>query len=55
MLFYNSANRDEEAFVARYHFDLGRNPNARRDFGAPGPRFCLRAHLARRTVTVMWL
>ena len=54
LLFYNSANRDEEVFVDPYRFDVGRNPNEHYGFGAPGPHFCLGAHLARREITVMW-
>ncbi|MGD0055539.1 MAG: cytochrome P450 [Acidimicrobiales bacterium] len=54
LLFYNSANRDEEAFEEPYRFDVGRTPNEHYGFGAPGPHFCLGAHLARREITVMW-
>jgi cytochrome P450 len=54
ILFYNSANRDEEVFEDPYRFDLGRHPNPHVGFGAPGPHFCLGAHLARREITVMY-
>ena len=54
LLFYNSANRDEEVFDDPYRFDVGRTPNEHYGFGAPGPHFCLGAHLARREITVMW-
>jgi cytochrome P450 len=54
VLFYNSANRDEDAFVDPYVFDVGRTPNDHYGFGAPGPHFCLGAHLAKREITVMW-
>ncbi|HUY63957.1 MAG TPA: cytochrome P450 [Acidimicrobiales bacterium] len=54
ILFYNSANRDEEAFDDPYRFDLRRQPNPHVGFGAPGPHFCLGAHLARREITVMF-
>ncbi len=54
LLFYNSANRDEEAFVNPDVFDVTREPNDHFGFGAPGPHFCLGAHLARREITVMW-
>ena len=54
LLYYNSANRDEDAFVDPYRFDVGRTPNDHYGFGAPGPHFCLGAHLARREITVMW-
>jgi cytochrome P450 len=54
VLFYNSANRDEEVFENPYVFDIARTPNDHYGFGAPGPHFCLGAHLARREITVMW-
>jgi cytochrome P450 len=54
LLFYNSANRDEEAFEDPFVFDVGRTPNDHYGFGAPGPHFCLGAHLARREITVIW-
>ncbi len=54
LLFYNSANRDEDAFDDPYRFDLGRTPNDHFGFGAPGPHFCLGAHLARREIAVVW-
>lgn len=53
LLFYNSANRDEDVFSNPYEFDIGRSPNDHYGFGAPGPHFCLGAHLARREITVM--
>lgn len=54
VMFYNSANRDEDVFVDPLLFDVGRTPNDHFGFGAPGPHFCLGAHLARREITVMW-
>lgn len=54
LLFYNSANRDDEAFDHPEIFDVTRSPNDHFGFGAPGPHFCLGAHLARREITVMW-
>ena len=54
VLYYCSANRDEEAFVEPGVFDVGRTPNDHFGFGAPGPHFCLGAHLARREISVMW-
>lgn len=52
LLFYNSANRDEDAFDRPELFDVGREANPHYGFGAPGPHFCLGAHLARREITV---
>jgi cytochrome P450 len=54
VLWYWSANRDEEAFVAPERFDVGRAPNEHVGFGGPGPHFCLGAHLARREITVLF-
>jgi cytochrome P450 len=54
VMWYNSANRDEDVFDEPYRFDLTRNPNPHIAFGGPGPHFCLGAHLARREVTVMF-
>jgi cytochrome P450 len=54
ILFYNSANRDEEVFEDPYRFDVLRQPNPHVGFGAAGPHFCLGAHLARREITVMF-
>lgn len=52
VLWYYSANRDEAVFTDPMRFDLGRRPNDHIGFGAPGPHFCLGAHLARREITV---
>ena len=54
LLFYNSANRDEAAFANPDVFDVARRPNDHFGFGAPGPHFCLGAHLARREISVMF-
>ena len=53
VMYYVSANRDENVFPDPYTFDITRSPNPHVGFGAPGPHFCLGAHLARREVTVM--
>ena len=52
LLFYNSANRDEDVFADPFSFDLARDPNLHYGFGAPGPHFCLGAHLARREIEI---
>jgi len=54
ILFYASANRDEDVFEGPQRFDVLRHPNPHVGFGAPGPHFCLGAHLARREITVMY-
>ncbi len=54
LLFYNSANRDEDVFDDPFTFDVGRDPNPHLGFGAAGPHFCLGAHLARQEISVMF-
>jgi cytochrome P450 len=54
ILFYNSANRDEDVFENPETFDVTRSPNPHIGFGAPGPHFCLGTHLAKREITVMY-
>jgi cytochrome P450 len=47
VLFYHSANRDEQAFEDPWRFDLARDPNRHVGFGGGGPHYCLGASLAR--------
>ena len=54
LLYYNSANRDEDVFADPYRFDVRRSPNPHLGFGAAGPHICLGAHLAREEITVMF-
>jgi cytochrome P450 len=54
VLWYNSANRDEDVFDEPFRFDVRRTPNEHVAFGGPGPHHCLGAHLARREVTIMF-
>jgi cytochrome P450 len=54
VLWYNSANRDEQQFDDPYRFDVRRTPNEHVGFGGGGPHFCLGAHLARREIKVMF-
>ncbi len=54
VLWYCSANRDEEVFSDPFTFDVRRAPNPHVGFGGPGPHFCLGAHLARREIGVMF-
>ncbi|HEV3226830.1 MAG TPA: cytochrome P450 [Acidimicrobiales bacterium] len=53
VLWYNSANRDEEYWDDPFRFDIRRTPNEHIGFGAGGPHFCLGANLARREIKVM--
>jgi cytochrome P450 len=54
VLWYSSANRDEDQFEDPYRFDLRRTPNDHLGFGGGGPHFCLGANLARREIKVMF-
>src|SRR6266550_594276 len=47
VLFYHSANRDEQAFADPWRFDVTREPNRHVGFGGGGPHYCLGASLAR--------
>jgi len=46
LMYYTSANRDEEVFTDPQVFDIHRHPNPQLSFGI-GEHFCLGAHLAR--------
>jgi len=48
VLFYASANRDEDVFDEPFRFRVDRDPNRHLGFGI-GEHFCLGAHLARRS------
>jgi cholest-4-en-3-one 26-monooxygenase len=50
VLYYTSANRDEEVFDDPYRFDVGRTPNDHVTFGGGGVHFCLGANLARAEI-----
>jgi len=47
VMYYASANRDEDVFVDPHRFDVGRTPNDHVTFGGGGVHFCLGASLAR--------
>ena len=47
VLWYPSANRDEDIFEDPYRFDIKRDPNDHFAFGGYGEHFCLGANLAR--------
>ncbi len=53
VIFYSSANRDEDAFAAPGQFDVGRDPNPHVGFGGGGPHFCLGRHLAALELRVL--
>ncbi|MGQ0830598.1 MAG: cytochrome P450 [Microthrixaceae bacterium] len=50
VLYYASANRDEEVFADPHRFDVGRTPNDHVAFGGGGVHFCLGASLARAEI-----
>jgi cytochrome P450 len=53
LLFYPSANRDEDVFRDPFRFDVRRDPNDHLGFGG-GPHFCLGANLARLEIQIMF-
>ena len=54
MLYYASANRDEDVFDDPFDFRIDRQPNRHLGFGI-GEHFCLGANLARRSQRALWL
>jgi cytochrome P450 len=54
VVFYGSANRDEEIFDRPDDFDIARDPNPHVAFGAGGPHLCLGMHVARVELAVMF-
>lgn len=52
VLFYASANRDEDVFDDPFRFDVTRKPNRHLGFGT-GEHFCLGAHLARASMRAL--
>jgi cytochrome P450 len=54
VVWYVSANFDEEVFDEPDRFDVGRKPNRHLTFGGGGPHFCLGAHLAKLEVQVLF-
>ena len=54
VLFYRSANFDEEVFDAPHTFNILRNPNPHVGFGGTGAHYCIGANLARMTIDLMF-
>jgi len=50
VMYYASANRDEDVFVDPHTFDISRTPNDHVTFGGGGAHFCLGASLARAEI-----
>jgi len=54
VLFYRSANFDEEVFDDPYSFNVLRSPNPHLAFGGTGAHYCIGANLARMTIDLMF-
>ena len=54
VMFYRSANFDEDVFTDPYAFDVLRDPNPHVGFGGNGAHFCIGANLARMTIDLMF-
>jgi cytochrome P450 len=54
VVWYVSANFDEDVFDEPLRFDVGREPNPHVTFGGRGPHYCLGAYLAKLEVQVMF-
>jgi cholest-4-en-3-one 26-monooxygenase len=50
VLYYASANRDEDVFANPHTFDITRSPNEHVTFGGGGVHYCLGANLARAEI-----
>lgn len=54
VLFYRSANFDEDVFDNPFSFDILRHPNPHLGFGGTGAHYCVGASLARMTIDLMF-
>ena len=54
VMWYASANFDDEVFDEPLGFDVGRTPNEHVTFGGGGPHYCLGANLAKLELKVMF-
>jgi cholest-4-en-3-one 26-monooxygenase len=54
LMFYRSANFDEEAFEDPHTFNILRNPNPHVGFGGTGAHYCIGANLARMTINLIF-
>lgn len=54
VMYYPSANRDEDVFADAGTFDVSRSPNPHMAFGGGGVHFCLGASLARLEIRCMF-
>ncbi|ORV91539.1 steroid C27-monooxygenase [Mycobacterium interjectum] len=54
LMFYRSANFDEDVFADPFAFDILRNPNPHVGFGGTGEHYCIGANLAKLTINLMF-
>jgi cholest-4-en-3-one 26-monooxygenase len=54
VMFYRSANFDEEVFDDPFSFNILRDPNPHVGFGGTGAHYCIGASLARMTIDLMF-
>jgi cholest-4-en-3-one 26-monooxygenase len=54
VMFYRSANFDEDVFDDPFTFNILRNPNPHVGFGGTGAHYCIGANLARMTIDLMF-
>ncbi|MCV7314475.1 cytochrome P450 [Mycolicibacillus parakoreensis] len=54
VMFYRSANFDEEVFDDPFSFDITRDPNPHVGFGGTGAHYCIGTHLARMTIQLQF-
>ena len=54
VMFYRSANFDEDVFEDPYTFDILRDPNPHVGFGGTGAHYCIGANLARMTIDLIF-
>jgi cholest-4-en-3-one 26-monooxygenase len=54
VMFYRSANFDDEVFDEPNKFDIMRNPNPHVGFGGTGAHYCVGANLAKMTISLIF-
>jgi cholest-4-en-3-one 26-monooxygenase len=54
VMFYRSANFDEDVFEEPYTFNILRDPNPHVGFGGTGVHYCIGANLARMTINLIF-
>ncbi|MEZ0363000.1 cytochrome P450 [Mycobacterium sp. pUA109] len=54
VMFYRSANFDEEVFDDPFTFNILRDPNPHVGFGGTGAHYCIGTHLARMTINLIF-